>query len=200
MHHSTNGLRYPGSTFTVYSSFETKNGVLVLEKANRPSSASETLKMRLNPRPATAARHPSLVSLLSMDPAKETQLECTRGVPSPLIKELGGANPHEAVTPLRQALYSELGLGTQETVKETWPTWGYGQVVWVEKVRVHRMHCKDMIGSPMIPDRSTTPQPVIVTQSLMNLLVDGGTRRSARPPAIPAASGAGRSIPSRSAV
>jgi hypothetical protein len=49
------------------------------------------------------------------------------GVPSPLVRALGGTNPHAVLTPLRQALYAVIGLPHDHFVAETWPVWAAGE-------------------------------------------------------------------------
>lgn len=74
--------------------------------------------------PKTIDVDPNFVKLFTHD-------NFMRGMPTPLIKAMG--NPHQIIKPLRQAIYSRLGV--KRPINEKYPTWNKEKqdVEWIDE-------------------------------------------------------------------
>jgi hypothetical protein len=102
---------YTGKRVTIYPSFHNNRGRIFLDPP-KPTEFKGTKRDILTPPPLTSDLDPSFVRL-------PTSKRYRRGSPSPLTRYYG--NTHVKVKPLRQALYSKIGI--TEGVLEVFPEW-----------------------------------------------------------------------------
>lgn len=117
-------FRYRHRKYQLFGSFEILDGYLKLRQKEIPKP---------NPRfPEPPPRDfIKLPEMLTHNAAMVTTLNIglyRRGVPSPLVKQLG--NPNAALVKLRQSVYAK--LGRKGPVREEWPEWNdqTQEVVW----------------------------------------------------------------------
>jgi len=108
-------FRYEPITWQQYGKFKFQGDKLLLCKrfVNKHKELPSPRKI-LVPKPDMPTENPCMVDVMSLKLYR-------RGVPSALVKLCG--NIHAKVTPLRRALYAQLGLGSSEKVTEEWPEW-----------------------------------------------------------------------------
>ena len=112
-------FRYEGATYQVYEGFEIVRSRLELIPAD--GTHARAGKLAIIPKPQMVEKTPAFIDV------QRTGIY-TRGACSPLVRLVG--NPHAWLRPLRQALYSRLGL--HGPVREVFPSWDVSarKVVW----------------------------------------------------------------------
>ncbi|CAE7652559.1 unnamed protein product [Symbiodinium sp. CCMP2456] len=112
-------FRYEGATYQVYEGFEIVQSRLELIPAD--GTGVRAGKLAIISKPQMVEKTPAFIDV------KRTGIY-TRGACSPLVRLVG--NPHAWLRPLRQALYSRLGL--RGPVTEVFPSWDASarKVVW----------------------------------------------------------------------